>query len=132
MIDVTCALIIDNQSHLFAAQRSPSMSLPLKWEFPGGKIEKNESERECLIREIKEELNIGIEIIYNLPLITHSYPSITIRLIPFICKQVDGTITLKEHSDFKWLDTNELLDLDWAEADLPIINHYLNFINANT
>lgn len=130
MVDVTCALIIDNQNRLFAAQRSSKMSLPLKWEFPGGKIELNESSEECLIREIKEELNIDIKIVENLPSNIHAYPSIVIQLIPFICRQIDGIITLKEHINFKWLSTNELLDLDWAEADIPILYHYLNFFNA--
>jgi 8-oxo-dGTP diphosphatase len=130
VIDVTCALIIDNKNRLFAAQRSSKMSLPLKWELPGGKIELDESSEECLIREIKEELNIEIAIVKNLPSNTHTYPTIVIKLIPFICRRINGAIALKEHINFKWLNTNELLDLDWAEADIPILYHYLNYINA--
>lgn len=130
VIDVTCALIIDNRNQILVAQRSSSMSLPLKWELPGGKIEPNETAEQCLIREIKEELNIKIEIVKSLESNTHVYPSITIRLIPFICKLIDGVIMLKEHASFKWLDTNQLLNLDWAEADVPIINNYLNYQNA--
>lgn len=132
MIDVTCALIVDDQNRLFTAQRSSMMSLPLKWELPGGKIEPNESAEDCLIREIQEELNIEIEVIATLEPNQHAYPTITIRLIPFICRQVGGTIILKEHANFKWLNTNELLDLDWAEADIPIINNYLKHLNAIT
>jgi 8-oxo-dGTP diphosphatase len=130
VVNVTCALIIDNQNRLFAAQRSSKMSLPLKWEFPGGKIESNESSEESLIREIKEELNIDIEIVKNLPSNIHAYPSIVIQLIPFICRQINGVITLKEHINYRWLTTNELLDLEWAEADIPILYYYLNFFNA--
>ncbi|GAC1303228.1 MAG: (deoxy)nucleoside triphosphate pyrophosphohydrolase [Mucilaginibacter sp.] len=129
-IDVTCALIIDDQYRIFAAQRSALMSLPLKWELPGGKIELNESAEQCLLREIKEELHIEIAIIQSLSSNTHAYPSISIRLIPFICKHTSGTITLKEHANFKWLNRNELLDLDWADADVPIIYNYLNYLNA--
>jgi 8-oxo-dGTP diphosphatase len=125
VIDVTCALIIDKQNRLFAAQRSKTMNLPLKWELPGGKIEPNETAEQCLIREIKEELNIDIEIIKGLTSNTHTYPSITIKLIPFLCKHITGEIALKEHADFKWLNSNELLDLDWADADVPILNSYL-------
>ena len=130
MIDVTCALIIDNQNRLFAAQRSSVMSLPLKWELPGGKIELNELAEDCLIREIKEELSIEIEIITALTPNKHTYPNIAICLIPFVCKQVSDPIILKEHVNFKWLNTNELLDLDWAEADIPIINNYLKYLNV--
>jgi 8-oxo-dGTP diphosphatase len=130
VIDVTCALIINNKNQLFAAQRSSLMSLPLKWELPGGKVEINETSEECLIREIKEELGIEIEIEKSLSSNTHNYPTISIKLIPFVCKHINGTIILKEHTNFKWLNANELLDLDWADADIPILNHYLNYLNA--
>ncbi len=96
------------------------MPLPLKWEFPGGKIEADETAEECLIREIKEELNIEIQITGSLPPNDHQYPDKLIRLIPFICRQKDGEIILKEHADYKWLDAKDLLDLDWAEADVGV------------
>jgi 8-oxo-dGTP diphosphatase len=129
-IDVTCALIINEAGLVLVAQRSLSMNLPLKWEFPGGKIEPNETPENCLIREILEELNINIQIIESLPYNVHHYPLITIKLIPFICKFVNGEIDLKEHANFKWVYKNELLDLDWADADIPIVNYYLSQINA--
>lgn len=132
MVEVTCALIINSKNQIFAAQRSSTMSLPLKWEFPGGKIESDETPEHCLLREIKEELNIDIEILRDLPANTHAYPLITIKLIPFICKHIKGEIVLHEHADFKWLHSNELLDLDWADADVPIVKSFLNLINANT
>ncbi|MDO8992976.1 MAG: NUDIX domain-containing protein, partial [Daejeonella sp.] len=95
------------------------------WEFPGGKIEENETAEECLIREIKEELNIEIEITASLSPNDYQYPDKLIRLIPFICRQKDGEIILKEHTDYKRLDVKDLLDLDWAEADIPIVEQYL-------
>ena len=105
------------------------MSLPLKWEFPGGKIEIDETAEKCLIREIKEELDIDIMITNSLPANIHHYPTITIQLIPFVCQYVGGDIILREHVNYAWLHKNELLDLDWAEADIPILNHYLNAAN---
>lgn len=63
MIDVACAIIIDDEGKVLAAQRSESMSLPLKWEFPGGKLSKNETAEDCIVREIQEELNISVTII---------------------------------------------------------------------
>ena len=130
IIDVTCALIVDGDKMVFAAQRSSKMNLPLKWELPGGKIEPNETAEACLIRVIAEELTIEIEIVKRLVPSTHSYPAIIVRLIPFICKQANGKIDLKEHTNFKWLHPNELLDLDWADADVPILKQYLNYLNA--
>jgi 8-oxo-dGTP diphosphatase len=126
MLQVTCALIINPQNQILAAQRSQTMTLPLKWEFPGGKIEPGETAEDCLIREIKEELNIEIQIIKALPSNTHTYPKITIELIPFICEHTSGEILLKEHAQYSWLHKNELLALDWADADVPIVKHYLN------
>jgi 8-oxo-dGTP diphosphatase len=78
-----------------------------------------------MIREIKEELNIAIEITGSLSPNDYQYPDKLIRLIPFICRQKDGEIVLKEHSDYKWLDVKYLLDLDWAEADVGVVVEYL-------
>ena len=106
------------------------MSLPLKWELPGGKVEQNETLEECIIREIGEELNIKIQVLEQIESNIHNYPTITIKLIPFICKRISGQVLLKEHANFKWVNNNDLLDLDWAEADIPIIRNYLNHPNV--
>jgi 8-oxo-dGTP diphosphatase len=98
----------------------------LKWELPGGKIEEGETAQECLVREIKEELGIHISVREQLPSFQHEYPNQkTIELLPFICKIKNGEIILKEHQQVKWLGKNELLLLDWAEADIPIVNFYI-------
>ena len=122
---VTCAIILNPKNQILVTQRSSTMHLPLKWEFPGGKIEANETPEACLIREIKEELNIDIEIIEGLNTNDHQYPDKFIRLMPFICRQTGGEIILKEHADYKWLDRKDLLDLDWAEADVEVVREYL-------
>jgi 8-oxo-dGTP diphosphatase len=127
---LTCALIRNNYSELLVAQRSATMTLPLKWEFPGGKIDQGETAEQCIVREIKEELDIEIQIDKSLPPSYHQYPNIAIELIPFICSYVSGQIVLKEHAQFKWLNPNELLALDWAEADVPIVKNYLNLLHA--
>ena len=120
MIQVTCAIIVNSIGKVLVTQRSINMPLPLKWEFPGGKIEAGETAEECLIREIREELNIEIQITGSLPPNDHQYPDKLIRLIPFICRQKGGEIILKEHASYKWLDAKDLLDLDWAEADVGV------------
>jgi 8-oxo-dGTP diphosphatase len=65
IINVTCAIILKDEK-ILVAQRNEKMKLPLKWEFPGGKLEFNESETECIKREIKEEININIEVLQKL------------------------------------------------------------------
>jgi 8-oxo-dGTP diphosphatase len=124
IIQVTCAIITFGNKTL-VVQRSEKMKHPMKWEFPGGKIEKGETEENCLIREIKEELHIEIEILKRLTPSIHEYPNLTIELIPFIANHLSGEITLTEHQEYKLLLKNELNELDWAEADIPILNEYL-------
>lgn len=126
MIDVCCAIIVDEEGKVLVAQRSAKMLLPLKMEFPGGKIEAGESAEECLIREIKEELDICIEVLSERATYEHTYPEFSIRLIPFVCRITSGTIQLKEHAAYFWVDHQNLMACDWAAADIPIAQDYLN------
>ncbi|MBD3864014.1 (deoxy)nucleoside triphosphate pyrophosphohydrolase [Olleya marilimosa] len=121
---VTCA-IIQFDDKVLAVQRSKNMKLPLKWEFAGGKIEEGETEVECIKREILEELNIKIEIKEKLTPVTHEYPDFKIKLIPFTAEYITGKLILKEHSDFILVNKRKLINLDWAEADIPILKEYL-------
>ena len=126
IIPVVCA-IIEKDDFVLCAQRSEKMALPFKWEFPGGKLEVNEFPEEALIREINEELNIEIKIIEALPNAEHAYvPEKIIQLIPFRCVIVsDGAPTPTEHSELRWMKKDELLQLDWAAADVPIVLNYM-------
>lgn len=122
-IHVACA-IIERDGLILAAQRSAAMSLPLKWEFPGGKIDPGESPEECLRRELVEEMGVRIAVGRDLPLWTHHYPTFTVTLYPFICSIESGSITLHEHAAIGWLPAADLHTLDWAEADYPVIKAY--------
>jgi 8-oxo-dGTP diphosphatase len=124
IVNVTCAIILI-ENKILVAQRSGKMKLPLKWEFPGGKLEENESEIDCIKREIKEEINIEIEVLRKLSNSIYDYGNFKINLIPFIAKYIHGEIRLAEHKDYKLLEKVELLSLDWAEADLPIVEEFL-------
>lgn len=123
-IDVSCAIISFNDKTL-VVQRSADMKLPLKWEFPGGKVESGESEEECIKREIKEELNIEIELISKLSPSQFDYPNFSIQLIPFLAHYVKGELVLSEHKQYLLLTKEKLKDLDWAEADIPVLEEYL-------
>ncbi len=122
-IHVTCA-IIEQNGRVLAAQRSSRMAMPLKWEFPGGKIDPGETAEECLVREVREELGIEIEVGEALTHVTHTYPEFRVTLYPFICKIRSGDIVLHEHAALAWLMPNELSNLDWAEADMPVLEEY--------
>ncbi|MFC7526800.1 (deoxy)nucleoside triphosphate pyrophosphohydrolase [Parapedobacter sp. GCM10030251] len=120
MFIVTCAIIIQN-GKILVCQRSGAMDLPLKWEFPGGKVEPGEDEKLTIIREIKEELHLDIEVMKRLRPVEYDYPTFRIRLVPFIARVAGGGLLLEEHADAQWATVDQLDRYDWAPADLPII-----------
>lgn len=125
MLNVICAIIYVGDK-ILVTQRSDKMKMPLKWEFPGGKLEHDENEVECIKREIKEELNIEIQIIQKLSNNVHDYSDLRINLIPFVVKYTSGEIILAEHSAFQLIEVHNLHVLDWAEADLSVVKQLLN------
>ncbi len=133
-ISVTCALII-HEGKVLLAQRSDIMDLPGKWEFPGGKVEEGESPERCLIREIREELGMEIQVLASLTPVDFSYPKKKIRLIPFVVQWISGEIELIEHAQYGWYDQNQLFSLDMAPADLPIVHEltekWVNLVEPN-
>lgn len=125
-LKVVCA-IIENNGKTLVVQRSETMKLALKWEFPGGKIEDNETETESLKREIKEELHIEINPTTRLTPSIYHYPNLSIKLIPFVSQLISGELKLIEHKQALWLPKSELSTLDWAEADILIVNEYIGY-----
>ena len=125
MIDVTCALIIQNQK-ILVAQNNPTSDQTGKWEFPGGKIKPNETDEECIVREILEELELSVFVSRKLEEVTYDYGHKAIRLIPFICKIGGGKIVLHDHQAIKWLSREELNDVDFSAADKALVNNKSN------
>jgi 8-oxo-dGTP diphosphatase len=119
-IHVVGAVIVEN-GKILCAQRGLSKSLPLKWEFPGGKIEEGESPQAALQREIDEEMHCKIEIREEIEHTVYEYDFGVVHLRTFYCKLVEGEPTLTEHVSIKWLEPTELESLDWAPADIPAI-----------
>ena len=101
------------------------MSMPLKWEFPGGKIHAGETPEDCLYRELSEELGIKARIGQALQPTTYRYPEFTITLYPFFCAIESGDLIPQEHAEFAWLRPEDLPRLDWADADRPVVNSLL-------
>lgn len=121
MINVVAAVIKDENEKILITQRNFKKAQGGLWEFPGGKIEPNETRENAIIREIKEELDIDIEVKSYLSEKVFNYPEKDINLIALECKKVSGEIRLLEHEDYKWVPKNELDNFQFAPADLFII-----------
>jgi 8-oxo-dGTP diphosphatase len=117
---VTCALIISGNKVLIT-KRPLHKNQGGKWEFPGGKMMENETAEECIVREIAEELDLEIEVLEELNSIVHSYPALTIELIPLECAIVEGSITLHEHTSMLWADLLTLSTIELCEADKQLL-----------
>ena len=129
VVIVPCA-IFEKDGHILAAQRNSNMSLPLKWEFPGGKVDEGETEIEALHREIMEELSVEIEIGTRLSPTFKEDTHRIICLVPYICRIISSPIILTEHLQYKWVRWDDIYSLDWAEADLGVIATYSNYLES--
>ncbi len=125
MIQVTCALLI-YKGKVLVTQNGEESDHPLQWEFPGGKLKPNESEQECVIREIKEELELDVLVLERLVAVEHDYGIKKIRLIPFVCTIVDGEIKLNNHINKKWVPVCSLAEVDFSEADKRLVTSVEN------
>lgn len=122
-VEVVAAVIIKD-SKILCVQRGVSKLdyISKKWEFPGGKIEENESFEDALMREIQEELRLNIRIEKLFLTVEHTYQDFHLTMHSYLCETENTELTLTEHLDFKWLEKENLIALDWAAADVPIVN----------
>ena len=114
------AAIIKQGNKIFATQRGYG-DFKGYWEFPGGKLEAGETLQEALIREIKEELDIGIEVGELIETVEYDYPQFHLTMHCFICTLVSGALVLKEHEAAKWLTKDTLNSVNWLPADEGLI-----------
>ena len=119
IVRVVAAIIIEGNK-VFATQRGYG-EFKDGWEFPGGKIEQNETPEEAIVREIKEELNVEIEVLNLLDKVEYDYPNFHLSMDCFVCKIKTGDLILKEHEAAKWLTKDTLHSVDWLPADLELI-----------
>ena len=119
MVKVVAAIIIDDNK-VFATQRGYG-DFKGGWEFPGGKVEANETPEDALKREIMEELNVSIDIKEFLHTVEYDYPKFHLSMDCFVCNKVSGDLVLREHEGAKWLTKDALYSVDWLPADIELI-----------
>lgn len=120
VIKVVAAIIRDGDK-IYATQRGFG-EFKGGWEFPGGKIEEGETPEQALIREIKEELDTEIEVGELIDVVEYDYPTFHLLMNCYWCKIVSGDLVLKEHDAARWLNRDELFDVEWLPADIELID----------
>tara|TARA_B100000745_G_scaffold49034_1_gene29360 strand:- start:14157 stop:14540 length:384 start_codon:yes stop_codon:yes gene_type:complete len=126
MIHVTAAIIEDSGKFLIA-KRKKGKHLEGLWEFPGGKIEENESHRECLKRELFEEFGIRTRIKKFIGENTHDYENGTIiKLFGYHVEHIEGDFALNEHDEVQWVTIEEFDTYEFAPADIPLVKKLQN------
>lgn len=125
-IHVTAAVIVEDGA-ILCVQRNENKYdyISKKWEFPGGKVEENEEIENTIVREIQEELNLEIRVDQFLIQVDHQYPDFRIVMDTFLCSIVGGSLNLNEHINYCWLKKEDLYQLDWAGADIPIVHELM-------
>lgn len=116
------AAIIKNEDKILATKRGYGEFINM-WEFPGGKIEPGETKKQALVREIKEELNVEINVDKFALDIEYQYPNFYLFMSCFMCSIKEGSIELLEHNDGKWITKEELNTLNWLPADIDAVNY---------
>ena len=122
MIHVVAAIIKKNKQYLIARRAKHKMH-PGKWEFPGGKIETNETPEKALERELFEEFGIASKTGSHVITCIHDYGSIKIKLLAYESIHIKGDFHLSDHDEIAWVKAIEMAEYPFAEADLPIVAH---------
>jgi 8-oxo-dGTP diphosphatase len=124
-VRVVAALVEDEAGRVLITQRRPQAFMPLKWEFPGGKVEAGESDQQALAREMLEELAVEVEVGEHFLGLTHSYPEFDIDFHVYTCRIVSGKLNRLGVHDYCWVQTSELSGFEFPPADLPTVTRLI-------
>ena len=120
---VVAAALVDRDNRVLLAQRPQGKTLAGLWEFPGGKLNVNETPEQALVRELKEELGIGVclECLAPFTFASHTYETFHLLMPLYVCRNWEGEITPREGQVLKWVRPNALTDYPMPPADVPLI-----------
>lgn len=120
---VSAVALVDVEGHVLLGKRPKGKHMADKWEFPGGKVEVGETPEQALIRELREELDIGVEESCLAPFtfITHEYEEFTLLLLLYLCRKWNGTVKAVEYEHIQWCKPREMAALSMPPADRPLV-----------
>ena len=127
---VAAALLIDKDGRILVAQRPEGKSMAGMWEFPGGKVEEGESPEFCLMRELREELDIETRPcgFYPISFASHSYEKFQLMMPLYACRVWRGIPQGQEGQNLKWVKPEELYNLEMPPADIPLISAIIEYL----
>ena len=124
--DVVAALLFDEQGRILACKRPSQDAWAGWWEFPGGKVDEGESASQAMTRELEEEIGISVNPSHLVESSTFDYDDRTVRLQIWNCGKIEpDSVSLREHDESRWLSKEELMEVKWLPADLPIISRWI-------
>ena len=126
IIRVTAAIIESGDKILIAQRKSEDDLFGGLWEFPGGKIEDGETPKECMARELKEELEIEVAVGRLIISNKHRYPNGIFELLVYKVEHISGNFVLNDHDEIKWITIDEISNFEFPPANTPIINYLKN------
>jgi 8-oxo-dGTP diphosphatase len=118
---IVAAGVVTWNEKILVARRRAGAHLEGLWEFPGGKLQRDESPEECLVRELEEELGVRVRAGRVLEVIHHRYPDRAVLLLFYACELIEGEPRPLGCEEIRWLDRDELETLEWVPADLPFV-----------
>ncbi|MEZ5787572.1 MAG: 8-oxo-dGTP diphosphatase MutT [Xanthobacteraceae bacterium] len=130
LVLVAACALIDTDGRILIAQRPPGRPMAGLWEFPGGKVEADETPEQTLIRELEEELGIVVKEACLAPLTfaSHAYPDFHLLMPLYVCRRWDGVVRPRESQKLAWVRPNKLRDYPMPPADIPLIPHLMTLL----
>ena len=130
LVFVAACALIDPDGRVLIAQRPVGKPMSGLWEFPGGKVEQGEAPEQTLIRELKEELGIVVNVACLAPLTfaSHSYPDFHLLMPLYVCRRWEGTVRALEAQQLAWVRPNRLRDYPMPPADEPLVSHLMSLL----
>ena len=125
MIKVVAALIRTKDNILIAKRSTGDENVYGKWEFPGGKVEDNETEKEAIEREMLEEFELKVKAEKFIVNNVCNYPNKTIDLRLYECTYISGEFKLHDHSEYVWVKKEDLLNFELCPADIPLAKYIM-------